>query len=515
MAEEKKSNAEADASSPDSLSVASVDNTAIDESPVAQQLTSGETPYSIYSKKEKWFIVGMVAVTGLFSPLPANIYFPAIPTLANIFHKSTELMNLTVTVYLVMQGVSPMLWGPLSDRFGRRPIFIICFIILVGSCVGLALTPTDAYWLLLLLRCIQAGGCASTIALGAGVVGDISTPAERGGFFGTFNLGPMLAPCIGPAIGGALAEHLGWRSIFWFLVILAALCVGLVILFLPETMRSLVGNGSIKPPSKIYYPIIPLVGRGKVTETAAPTNVGSRPSTNPFILLTYPDIIVTLLFTGVVYAVNYTITATISSSFAKAYPYLSSTDLGLCYLSSGGGMLVGSTVNGKILDREYRTIKTGIAREKGADLEKGDDDFPIEYARLRTMPINLGIFIICAIGWGWCLDKKVSIAGPLVLQIVLGWTGITILNTTMTLMIDILLSQSSGATACTNFVRCSLGAVLVSLIDKATDSLGMGWTYVLLSGICALMFPLMVLEIKMGPKWRLKRKAKQASKQAN
>jgi hypothetical protein len=59
-----------------------------------------------------------------------------------------------------------MLWGPLSDRFGRRPVFLVCLVILIGSCIGLALCPTDAYWLLLLLRCIQASGCASTIALG-------------------------------------------------------------------------------------------------------------------------------------------------------------------------------------------------------------------------------------------------------------------------------------------------------------------------------------------------------------
>lgn len=59
-----------------------------------------------------------------------------------------------------------MLFGNLADKSGRRPIFMICLVILALSCVGLALCPTDAYWLLMLLRCIQASGSASTVALG-------------------------------------------------------------------------------------------------------------------------------------------------------------------------------------------------------------------------------------------------------------------------------------------------------------------------------------------------------------
>lgn len=56
-----------------------------------------------------------------------------------------------------------MAWGPLSDMLGRRPVFLICLFILVMSCIGLALTPTSAYWLLLLLRCVQASGCVSSL----------------------------------------------------------------------------------------------------------------------------------------------------------------------------------------------------------------------------------------------------------------------------------------------------------------------------------------------------------------
>ena len=349
----------------------------------------------------------MVALAGFFSPLPANIYFPAIPLLAETFNKSIDTMNQTVTVYLVLQGLSPMLWGPLSDRYGRRIVFLLCLTVLIGSSVGLALCPTDAFWLLLLLRCFQSGGGASAIALGAGVIGDIAEPKERGGYFGFFNLGPQLAPCIGPVVGGALAEGLGWRSIFWSLFIMASCCLVVVALFLPETLRSLVGNGSI-PAKGASKEFIPIVGR-KVTkqDVDAGAVAPKKQSVNPWTLFLLPDFVILLTFTGIIYAVNYSITATISSSFAVVYPYLSETALGLCYLSTGGGMILGSTFTGKLLDWEYKRAKARM---------QNDEIFCIEHARLRTMPAHLGVFVALTLGWGWSLQRGVSIAVPLVLQ---------------------------------------------------------------------------------------------------
>lgn len=103
-----------------------------------------------------------------------------------------------------------MLWGPLADRWGRRPIFLACLLVLSLSCVGLALVPTNAYWLLMVLRCLQAAGSASTIALGAGVIGDISTRAERGGFFGLYSLGPMVSSVVPRVVPNNFIFVEGW-----------------------------------------------------------------------------------------------------------------------------------------------------------------------------------------------------------------------------------------------------------------------------------------------------------------
>lgn len=204
----------------------------------------------------------------------------------------------------------------------------------------------------------------------------------------------MLAPCIGPAIGGALAENLGWRSIFWALVIMAGSCWIMLYIFLPETLRRLAGNGSI-PLTGIHRPLITVVGRGRKapSATVAPPPA-KKQSMNPFILFTYPDVVIALVFTGVIYSVNYSIMATISSAFSDVYPWLSETLLGICYLPTGLGMIVGTQVTGRLLDGEYARVKRSHPEGQ---------PFPKEYARLRTMPYHLVVFVLAVVGWGLSL----------------------------------------------------------------------------------------------------------------
>ncbi|THH09616.1 hypothetical protein EW145_g1904 [Phellinidium pouzarii] len=471
-------------------------------------------PYSAFLPWEIWTIVGMVGLAGLFSPLTANIYFPAIPTIADAFHESVESINLTVTVYMIIQGLSPSIWGSVADRKGRRVVFIICLLILLLCCVGLALTPTSDYWLLILLRCIQAAGSASTIAISAGVIADIIPAEERGGYIGISNIGPMIGPCLGPVIGGLLADKLGWRSIFWFLAISTGVVMIFMLLFFPETLRSQVGNGLIPAP-KWNRPLIPIIGRSSlgVHQERPPP----RPLPNPFKLFTAPDLMALLFSTAIIYSAFYAVTATVSSLFSEHYPFLSETEIGLCYLSIGGGGAFATVLTGKLLDWQYMRVKTKFENTRKADLEKHSgslddeyststhDDFPIEEATLQTQYIWILIFSGSCIGYGWCVQSGTSIAGPLVLHFILGYTMVSVMTNTQTLIVDLFPTQGSSVTAANNLVRCLMGAVAVSIINIITNAIGAGWTYTLCGLICLLTLPLVTLVLKKGPTWRKRR----------
>jgi multidrug resistance protein len=148
-------------------------------------------------------------------------------------------------VWACPRGLAPTFIGSISDKNGRRPAYMICFVIYRGANIGLTLQ--DSYPALVVLRFLQSSGSSGTVALGSAVVADIITRAQRGKYIGYASMGVTLGPALGPIIGGLLNQYLGWRSIFWFLTIFAGSMMLLMILFFPETSRSVVGNGSVPP----------------------------------------------------------------------------------------------------------------------------------------------------------------------------------------------------------------------------------------------------------------------------
>ena len=118
------------------------------------------TPYTIFSKTQKRWIVLCIAFAAMFSPLSSFIYYPAIHSLAADLHTSVENVNLSITVYMIVSGITPAMLGDAADQIGRRPIYTFAFLIYFFANVGLALQ--QSYPALLILRMIQSIGSSGT-----------------------------------------------------------------------------------------------------------------------------------------------------------------------------------------------------------------------------------------------------------------------------------------------------------------------------------------------------------------
>lgn len=450
--------------------------------------TDDTTPFSIYTKRQKLCIILLVSFAATFSGFASNIYFPSIPTIASDLSSSIELINLTVTGYLIFQGLSPTLWGAVSDTYGRRITYICTFVIFIAACIGLA--ETKNYAQLLVLRCLQSTGSASTIAIGAGVVGDVTTREERGGYMGYFQAGLLLPVAFGPLIGGALASSLGWRAIFWFLAIYAITFLVVLVTLLPETLRSLVGNGSILPP-RYAVSLVSVCFRNRGVKPAD-SSITSRKPINvlgSIAILVERRAVLSIVFVGVYYMVWQMLVTVLSSIFQDTYN-MSDFQVGLVYLANGIGCILGTLTTGKLLDADYRRWKKRFAQS--------DIGFSLERVRLRMILFYGPVQCVAVLVFGWVVDKEVHVSVSIICLFFVGWAATSIQSIVSTFLVDLYPDRSASATAALNIVRCLLGAGGTAAVSPCVRAIGVGWTFTIFAGIMVLGGALMGLHFAFG-----------------
>jgi DHA1 family bicyclomycin/chloramphenicol resistance-like MFS transporter len=165
--------------------------------------------------------------------LAMHIFVPALPEAARALGATIGEMQLTMSVYIFGLAVGQLAYGPLSDRYGRRPVLVSGLVLY--TLAGFAACFISDVHHLIIARLFQAlGGCAGMV-IGRAIVRDTALPQEAGRRMATMNLMVALGPGAAPLIGGALATAFGWRSIFYALALLGAVNVLLALWLLPES----------------------------------------------------------------------------------------------------------------------------------------------------------------------------------------------------------------------------------------------------------------------------------------
>jgi DHA1 family bicyclomycin/chloramphenicol resistance-like MFS transporter len=168
-----------------------------------------------------------------FAPLAIDFYLPSFPALAQAFATDVEHVQYSLAAYFIGLAIGQLLYGPLADRFGRRPPLLFGVALFTLASFVCALAPSLDW--LIAARFVQAlGGCAGMVVARA-VVRDLCNPVNSAKVFSQLMLVMGLAPILAPAAGGALLALSGWQAIFVCLGLFAALCLLLVVLWLPET----------------------------------------------------------------------------------------------------------------------------------------------------------------------------------------------------------------------------------------------------------------------------------------
>lgn len=178
-------------------------------------------------------VVALAAMTAL-GPLATDMYLPAMPAMAEALTTGPDQIQLTLSLYMAGFAMAQLLCGPISDRFGRRPVMVAGLTLFLIASLLCAWSP-NVEWLLA-GRFLQAFGGAAGPVLARAAVRDIHGPIEAGRILSYMASTMAFAPAIAPVVGAGLLLFFGWESIFIMLAFYSAAMLAVLTFMLPEPL---------------------------------------------------------------------------------------------------------------------------------------------------------------------------------------------------------------------------------------------------------------------------------------
>ncbi|KAI7887394.1 MFS general substrate transporter [Lichtheimia hyalospora FSU 10163] len=397
---------------------------------------------------------------------------PATGDLANFFQTDLTTINATIALYILAIGAAPLAWGPLSERIGRRMVYLISmglytvFTVICGIASNLGL--------FFVFRILQGVAASSGMAVGGGSVADLFHPHERGRAMSVFMISTIFGPAFSPIVGGYVDQYLGWRWIFYVSAMIGGVVTVVDLFFLRETL---------------YQPVDPL--QEKIKPTTYRQKL-ARLKFNPLKsirLLGRPDVFLISMQILTAFGCFFYMVTILPITYETNYGF-DTGSRGLLYLTGGVGNISGSTVAGFVSDRVYR-----YKMKKNGHVKSED--------RLLPMYIGAPFLVIGYLLYGWLLHFHVHWFPPLIGYALATFGCMFTVTTGMTYLTDCYLPISASVVSAANFCR-NLGAMIFSLpAVQIRDSLGDGWSYTLAMFLCLVIFIACIPTVHMwGPRMR-------------
>ena len=342
-------------------------------------------------------------------------------------------------------GVGQLLWGPLSDKFGRLTILYPALFVYSALTIGCGLSP-DIYSLIV-FRTLQGLVVGSTLVSAQAIIADIYAPEERGAATGAF-LAPMLVgPIIAPLIGGALSDAFTWRATFYLLLVMTLLISIGCYFIVPETQHYKVAKKT--PTLNIsLYPEPSIMSPWELVQLLIDEEL-------------YPHFMVM----SITFAAMFTV-LTIVPQFLAVEPYnLSAGIIGVCYLPVGFAMLLGALLGGALSDESAKRFA--------------------QHAAGRLVYSLGGAFftVIADVAFGFTLAYKAHLAAVLIMQSLVGFGQAFYMPGNLGHCSAVKQDVAAAAGAVAMFSCFAAAAVSISVSVILANVIGIDYYYLILAGL--------------------------------
>lgn len=184
-------------------------------------------------------LIVFIILANTVIPLSIDMYTPAVPSLPGYFDTSEQMVNFTLMGFFLFMTVASLLFGPVSDRFGRKPVLVGSLVAYTAGSVLCATSPN--IFMLIGARLVQAIGAGALMAVSMALVKDCFVERRREQMLSIIQVLSVVGPVIAPLVGGVLLQFFDWRASFVVLAIFGAICLALALLFeesLPAELRN-------------------------------------------------------------------------------------------------------------------------------------------------------------------------------------------------------------------------------------------------------------------------------------
>ena len=180
-----------------------------------------------------WPLLALLMATTAIGPATLNMLLPALPQLVVLLATEASTVQLTLSLYLLSLASAQLLLGPLSDRYGRRPVLLAGLALNVFASV--AAIGANSIALLIAARMLQAVGASAGIVIGRAIIRDLFERERSAAMLGLVTTAMVVAPMVSPALGGVLVTTWGWEAIFICIAVLSGIVLVWAVIVLPET----------------------------------------------------------------------------------------------------------------------------------------------------------------------------------------------------------------------------------------------------------------------------------------
>ncbi|GAD95593.1 MFS multidrug resistance transporter, putative [Paecilomyces variotii No. 5] len=455
-----------------------------------------------YPRRTKWLITFIVAVAAAAAPIGTSIFFPSLSQVAKDLNSTPTITNLSIALYMLSMSIFPLWWSSFSEALGRRTIYLVSFVLFAVFNVLSAVSTSIA--MLIVFRMLSGGASASVQAVGAGTIADIWEPRERGRAMGIFYLGPLCGPLFAPIVGGALAQHWGWRSTQWFSVIYGGVALLFIFVALPETLASRKSPiVEVEPTEPMERPLSRVSSRQVVRSTTRWLKALKMVILDPLKIILYlrfPPVLLTVYYASITFGSLYVLNVSIEDSFGKPPYNFSTIIVGLLYIPNSLGYVTASLFGGKwmdsIMQREAR--KANRYDEKGKLIYRPED-------RMRENALLGAIIYPGALIWyGWTVERGVFWLCPMIANFFFGIGSMLIFSMATTMLTEFMPKKSSSGVALNNFMRNIFSCVGSIVAAPIISAIGNGWLFTIL-GLLAIASSSSLLVMRIfGARWRQK-----------